>query len=1058
MRAVFVPVLALTLIAAPVAAIEVLDNFDAVTGWSTVPARGALVGVTRDRAPRGSALRIDFDFTQGGGEVIVHKRIPIALPENFAIRLKLRSTNPRYPLELRLVDAAGQNVWRYTDPEFSVPVTWREVRIKQRRFEFGWGPAGGGRPGELGYLEFVIGRGAGGRGTLLIDDLRLEPLPVDQPYSGMPQVTASSALPERQAERVIEAPPGPGWHSAARRKPEWLGLDFQSPRKYGGLIIDWDARDYASNYRVERSDDGKTWTLAYTVQHGNGQRDYLPLREAESRYLRLRLMGGPPGTGQGYGIRHLEVAPLDFSASANRLFERIARESPRGHYPRYLLGEQPYWTVAGSPGTELAGAAREALLSVDGQLEPEEGAFSVEPFLYAHGQLLSWAEATASPALARGDLPIPSVRQTQGDLVLTVTALADTRAAYPLLARYHLQNTGQQPVDASLFLVARPFLVNPPWQSLHTVGGVTRLRHLSFRQGTLWVDGHAAVIPMTPPAQAGVTGFDGYPITADLAGDAVPKAQAVEDALGWASGALRYAYHLPPGASREVILALPERTASAAANRSPRDDNPTQVWEQAYHETVRRWTRELDGVKFRVPPTGTDLVQAVRSTLAYILIHRDGPALRPGSRRYGRTWIRDGAITSAALLAFGHATEVREFLRWYVRYQGADGAVPCCVDPWGPDSMIEHDSVGAFLFTIANYYRYTGDRRFLETLWPQVVRSVDYLIALREQRLASAYTQGEARRFFGLLPESASHEGYVAKPMHSYWDDFWAVRGLDDAAWLANPMGDPARAQRYAEVRDALRGDIERSIALTQDHAKIDYVPGCAELGDLDPTSTAIAPSLGVGDSPALLPALRNTFARYVTELQARTAGKSNWQAYAPYEFRNVTALVRLGERDAAFSSLQALFEGRRPAAWNQWPEVVWRNATAANFIGDLPHTWVGAEYIQAFLALFAYEQSKDQLVLAAGLPRSWVEAPGGVGIEGLHTPFGPLSYGLEAPDPGETRMRIEAGLKAPSAGIVVDPPLPHPAREIAVNGKSIPSTDGPLVIRELPARIVFRH
>ena len=33
----------------------------------------------------------------------------------------------------------------------------------------------------------------------------------------------------------------------------------------------------------------------------------------------------------------------------------------------------------------------------------------------------------------------------------------------------------------------------------------------------------------------------------------------------------------------------------------------------------------------------------------------------------------------------------------------------------------------------------------------------------------------------GLVTESISHEGYSAKPVHSYWDDFWALRGLDDA-------------------------------------------------------------------------------------------------------------------------------------------------------------------------------------------------------------------------------------------------------------------------------------
>jgi len=131
------------------------------------------------------------------------------------------------------------------------------------------------------------------------------------------------------------------------------------------------------------------------------------------------------------------------------------------------------------------------------------------------------------------------------------------------------------------------------------------------------------------------------------------------------------------------------------------------------------------------------------------------------------------------------------------------------------------------------------------------------------------------------------------------------------------------------------------------------------------------------------------------------------------------------------------LMTGRRPAEWNQWPEVAWRDDRTANFIGDLPHTWVGAEFIQAFLSLFAYENGGDQLVLAAGLPRAWVEAPGGVGIQGLHTAFGVLSYHLEPSHPGETQVNIEAGLRLPPKGLVINPPLPQATTGIELNGKT---------------------
>jgi len=1033
-------------------AVQALDGFKRTEGWSTVAARGAQASVARGRGRAGSALRIDFDFRKGGGEVIVHKPFPVALPDNYAIAFSLRGAAPPNVLEVRLVDRSGKNVWRFRDPEFRFAKTWRTLRVKRRRFEFGWGPEGEGRLTELGLIEFVIARGAGGRGTLWIDDLRLEPLPPEPARSGSPDVTASSSLHGPKPARLPDGNPETAWHSAGNREPQWLLLDFRERREYGGLIVDWDPEDYATAYSVERSDDGRNWRKVYTVAEGNGRRDYMPIPESESRFVRLSLTRSR--RGKGFGIRRIEVAPIDFSASPNRMFERIARDAERGAYPRYFSGEQTYWTVVGSSGTERRGAAREALMSQDGTIEVDEGAFSVEPFVLVGGRLQTWADGAAAVSLERGYLPIPSARREHGPLSLTVTALASDDPKGSILARYRVENRSAEAVKASLFLAVRPFLVNPPWQSLHTLGGVSRIRELRYENGALRA-GDRSVVPLTPPAEAGVAGFDAEPMAAVLARDAVPPWKAVADANGLAGGAFRYPLALAPGETGEVYLALP---AKAGPDGSFHGGNAERFWEKRYAEAVRTWETQLDQVALRVPPADEDLVRAVKSNLAYILIHRDGPALRPGSRRYGRTWIRDAAITSATLLAFGHAAEVREFLRWYADFQTADGAVPCCLDPWGPDAMIEHDSAGEFVYTVAAYYRHTGDLHFLKALWPGVARAVDYLAALRRQRLTPDYAQGEASRFYGLLPESASHEGYVARPVHSYWDDFWAIRGTDDAARLAAAVGDRERAAEYAALRDTLRADVARSIGLTQARFGIDFVPGSAELGDYDPTSTAIALSVGGEAAGPLAPALRQTFGRYSGDLEARLKRERDEPAYAPYEFRNVGALVRLGQRDAAFRALQFLFQGRRPSPWNQWPEIVWRDPLAPRFIGDMPHSWIGAEFIQAFLSLFVYEAPDRRLVLGAGLPRRWVEAEGGAGITGLKTAYGTLSYRVETPAPGETRIRIDEGLTLPPENIVIDLPLPQPPRRIEVNGKPLSPDNGRLVIHELPADVVFRQ
>jgi hypothetical protein len=45
------------------------------------------------------------------------------------------------------------------------------------------------------------------------------------------------------------------------------------------------------------------------------------------------------------------------------------------------------------------------------------------------------------------------------------------------------------------------------------------------------------------------------------------------------------------------------------------------------------------------------------------------------------------------------------------------------------------------------------------------------------RQLGRALPRTKEDPLYGLLPESISHEGYSAKPMHSYWDDLWALKG-----------------------------------------------------------------------------------------------------------------------------------------------------------------------------------------------------------------------------------------------------------------------------------------
>ena len=452
-----------------------------------------------------------------------------------------------------------------------------------------------------------------------------------------------------------------------------------------------------------------------------------------------------------------------------------------------------------------------------------------------------------------------------------------------------------------------------------------------------------------------------------------------------------------------------------------------------------------------------DLVPALKSQLAWILVDRAGAALQPGARAYARAWIRDGALISSALLRLGHPQEVRDFIEWFAPYQYDDGKVPCCVDARGADPVPEHDSGGEFIFLVAEYCRYTGDRALAERLWPRVRVAAGYLDSLRRQRRTPEWRAPGKAAFFGLLPPSISHEGYSAKPMHSYWDDFFALRGFKDAAYLAQELGHGDEAGRLGAIRDTFARDLGASVAAAMALHHVDYVPGCADLGDFDATSTAIA--LSPAQAEDILPhgALERTFERYWTFFADRRDGQQPWEAFTPYELRAVGAFVRLGWRQRALEMLEFFLGYCRPGGWFQWPEVVWKDERSPRFLGDLPHAWVAAEYIRSVLDLFAYDREADQsLVIGAGVPKEWTGPFGYVDVFGLRTPYGPLAYTLTR-QADAYEVRILQGLRVPPGGIAVRAPFDGPIRHATVDGHdAVPNAAGEIIVRAVPARVVL--
>ncbi len=1026
---------------------RLVDGFESARAWSAHPADGVRATVHPDRGRTGRGLRLDFDFQGGGGYAIARRALSLDLPSNYAWSFWIRGQAPANTLEFKLVDRTGENVWWYTERDRTFGGEWQRVTVRRRQISFAWGPLGGGELRQVAALELVITAGqGGGKGSIWFDDLALTPLPDVGPSTGPPVARATAALPGSPAAYAVDDDSGTAWRTPANR-PADLTVDFGRAREFGGLTLSWLEGHGARDYTVALSQTGRSWEVIRRVQGGNGGRDDLFLPNQEGRYLRLSLLA-PEGTG-GFALREIRVQPVDVGASLNAFWTVVAQAAPPGTYPRSFGGRRAWWTVVG-----LDSAMEEALLNEDGAIEAGKGLFSVEPFLADSGRFYSWADVRRSASLARGALPLPSVSWSLPGLELSVTAFAiGPTASSSVVARYRVRNTSAVVRTPTLYLAVRPFQVNPPWQFLNTPGGAATIASLEWTGQALLVNRERAVTPFTQPARVAATTFDGGEIVTHLRTGRLPPATAAHDGFGAASGVLAWSFRLAPGDSATAAIEIP-LTPTHRTNLAPA---PLDQLDQAEAETIGGWEERLGRVTIALPSAGDHLARTIRSTLAWIMINRDGAAIQPGSRSYERSWIRDGSLTSAALLRFGHPEMVRDFIYWYARYLYPDGKVPCCVDRRGADPVPEHDSHGEFIYLVMEYWRHTADTTLLAAMWPRVLRATGYLDSLRQTHRTAEYRDSARRVFYGLLPPSISHEGYSAKPMHSYWDDFFALRGLKDAATMAAVLHHADEAARLGAMRDEFRRDLLASLDRVRAERRIEYLPGAADLGDFDATSTTIALT-PVGEQ-AHLPddALRRTFERYWRQVSERWTGDTTWEAYTPYELRSVGALLRLFGRERAVPLLNRFLDDQEPPAWNQWPEVVWRDRHAPRFIGDSPHTWAGSDFLRSAADLFAYEEESDSsLVIGAGIDGAWLEPPG-VAVARLSTWWGPLSYTMRR-DGSRVRMRLEAGLRVPPGGLRVAGPAGDLPQRVTVNGNPTTLDQGSLRLHRLPAEVIYEY
>ncbi len=846
-----------------------------------------------------------------------------------------------------------------------------------------------------------------------------------------------------------------------------LRVDLPRALQGAGLEVFW-SQAPAQAQLYGRDAKGE-WILLRDDRGELGASSYLAADTARDlSALRVVAVDVP---GKATAITRLRLLGPTRVMTPMKRYEIAATRANAALFPNSLRANQVYWTTVGIPG-----GRQKSVFDEYGNLEAFKTAPLVQPIWRdASGVAVAAFDATLTHRLREGWMPMPAVAWSpMPGLTLTSEAIAiEQRGAPVTLVRHRLSNTSDREIVGSLSLVTRPMQISPPWQN----GGPSPIRDIAIDHEiddtAVRVNGRVLFHSLTAPTAAGAAPFGEFgehEITAHAAAGTAPEALTAHDEAGLAAALLRYDVKLAPGAQRDIVIAfalgdarfdpnarrLPPSPALDRAGLGRIEGDPGKTFDVLADELATQWRARLGGFGLNLPDRS--LVDMLRAQGAYMLINQSGPAMQPGPRNYNRSFIRDGSATAAVLARMGMASTARDYLKWYAAHAVHDNGLvsPILNDDGsvntGFGSDIEHDSQGQFIWLVAEIARLDGGAKRVREYEPQVKRAMKFLQELRERTLVPGYqADREApERFRGLLAPSISHEGY-STPTHSYWDDYWGLRGWRDGAWLAEQWGDRETAswarEQYAALRDSLAASIKATIAWQGGKGTM---PASADLGDGDPTSVSIGLDPGLQQDIMPPEVLARSFEKYLNDVRRRDQPDALY-AYTPYEMRNVLTYVHLDQPREAEELLMNLVRHRRPPEWQVLAEVVYSDLRHAIYLGDMPHTWIGAEYARAIFGMLMFE-ADDHLSLLPGTPPSWV-AGEGLRVDKLPTAFGPLTISARETD-NILRVELDRGLRA--VPITVAWPRREAPRSVLVDGREVKDFDAKGIALKKPFRMLI--
>jgi hypothetical protein len=375
----------------------------------------------------------------------------------------------------------------------------------------------------------------------------------------------------------------------------------------------------------------------------------------------------------------------------------------------------------------------------------------------------------------------------------------------------------------------------------------------------------------------------------------------------------------------------------------------------------------------------------------------------PGPYTYRRFWFRDACLMLNALLGINLPDRVRQIAARFPERQTLAGYFQSQEGEW--------DSNGQVLWICGRLHQLTGtayDEPFLKALF----KGADWITKKRVMT-------GRDAPHYGLLPAGFSAEHLGPNDFY-YWDDFWGLAGLNQAAYLAAEHHLPNKYAALLEQAGHFRQCIFDSIRQIPETRRQGGIPA-------SPYRRMDAGAIGslVADYPLQLtppgdPEIMNTVAYLMKHCFHSNAffqdmihaGINSYLTLAIAQ-----TLLRANNPDYR-ELLRTVADLASPTG--QWPEAI-HPFTKGGCMGDGQHGWAAAEWVMMIRSLFVREEGRN-IVIGSGIFPEWIKNDHEISFGPTLIPGGALSVSLHRSGRA-VMLNLDSDQQAFDGDIIIDVP-----------------------------------